>query len=122
MISGNHHSDIDRLAEDMNVPFQTAATYDDLLPASYRNPHDVVEAATLTLDFLGQELRVDRLNDIHDWLWLAGRPMPPRPLYYQIALRRQIVVHERMDLHLTWDRVRLFLKPIPRYLLHEQFW
>lgn len=71
----------------------------------------------MAIEFLRQELGVGRLNDIHDWLWLVGRPMPPRPLYYQKAARRDIVVHEQMDLHLIWDNKRMFLKPIPRYLL-----
>lgn len=48
--------------------------------------------------------------------------MPPRPLYYQKAVGRDIVVHEQMDLHLVWDSKRMFLKPIPRYLFVLGFW
>ena len=101
---------------------QKPSSYDDLLPASYRTSNDDIEPPTLTIDFLKKELQVVRLNDIHDWLWLAGRPMPARPPYYQKALRRDIVVHERMDMHLVWVDNRIFLKPIPRYLLDQQFW
>ncbi|KAL8910029.1 MAG: hypothetical protein Q9171_004655 [Xanthocarpia ochracea] len=110
------------IAEDAALDMQKPSSYDDLLPASYRTSNDDIEPPTLTIDFLKQELQVERLNDIHDWLWLAGRPMPARPLYYQKALRRDIVVHERMDLHLVWVDNRIFLKPIPRYLLDQQFW
>lgn len=77
---------------------------------------------TLTTSFLQKELGVERLNAIQSWMWMVGRPMPPRPLYYQKAIGRRIVVHEQMDLHLVWDEQRIFLKPIPPYLLEQSFW
>ena len=76
----------------------------------------------MKIELLRQELGVGRLDDIHNWLWLVGRPMPPRPLHYQKAARRDAVVHEQMDLHLVWDDQRMFLKPIPRYLFDLNFW
>ena len=97
-------------------------TLDDLLPASHRTSDDDVLSPTLTTSFLKKELGVDRLNRIHYWLWLVGRPMPPRPLYYQKVLGRKLVIHEQMDFHLVWDEQRMFLKPIPRYLLDEIVW
>lgn len=100
----------------------TSTPYDNLLPASYRTQDDDVVVPTLTTNFLKKELGVKRLNDIHPWLWMVGRPMPPRPLYYHKAIGRQIVVHEQMDLHLVWDEQRIFLKPIPPYLFEENFW
>jgi hypothetical protein len=56
------------------------------------------------------------------WLWIAGRPTPPRPLHYQLLLRREIFVTERMDMHLVWTTGRIFLKPLPRFLLEPRFW
>ena len=101
---------------------QSQTTYDDLLPASYRTADDDLHYPALTGSFLKKELGVDRLNRIHYWLWLVGRPMPPRPLYYQKALGRELVIHEQADLHLVWDEQRIFLKPVPRYLLDENVW
>ena len=101
---------------------QGAPSYHDYLPASHHTPGGGLEPPKMTNDFLRQELGVGRLNDIHNWLWLVGRPMPPRPLHYQKAAQRGIVVHEQMDLHLIWDNKRMFLKPIPRYLLDQKFW
>ncbi|KAL7924499.1 hypothetical protein ACQKWADRAFT_319557 [Trichoderma austrokoningii] len=69
-----------------------------------------------------EELSVKKLNDIHDWLWLAGRPGAPRSLSYQQSSSREIVVDERADMHLVWIPGRIFLKPIPRYLLDHGFW
>ena len=99
-----------------------ASTFDDLLPASYRTPEEDVAPPTLNAFFLRKELEVDRLNSIHDWLWLVGRPRPPRPLYYQRAVGRNIVLHEQADVHCVWDERRIFLKPVPRWLLERQVW
>jgi hypothetical protein len=48
--------------------------------------------------------------------------MPPRPLHYQLLLRREIMVAEQMDMHLVWTTGRIFIKPVPRFLLHPRFW
>jgi hypothetical protein len=66
---------------------------------------------------------VDRLNKIDEYLWLAGRPMPPRPLNYQVAASREIMTDERIDMHLVWESERkVHIKPVPRYLFSSQFW
>jgi uncharacterized membrane protein len=69
-----------------------------------------------------KELDLRRLNNVFDWLWIAGRPMPPRPLHQQVLLSREIFVTEKMDMHLVWTTGRMFLKPIPRFLLEPRFW
>ena len=69
-----------------------------------------------------EELDLQRLNSIHDWLWIAGRPMLLRALHYQFLLRREIFIAERMDMHLVRTAGRIFLKPVPRFLLEPRFW
>ncbi|KAH6970503.1 hypothetical protein BKA56DRAFT_678494 [Ilyonectria sp. MPI-CAGE-AT-0026] len=69
-----------------------------------------------------KELDLLRLTSIHGWLWLAGRPMPPRPLHRQLLVGRDVIVTEQMDMHLVWTTGRIFLKPIPRFLLEPLFW
>ncbi|ROV90934.1 hypothetical protein VMCG_09992 [Cytospora schulzeri] len=101
--------------------------YDSLLPASYRVVvNQVPRLFTPNLhdddDFLERELDLRRLDSIFNWLWVTGRPMPPRPLHYQLVLGREITVAERMDMHLVWTTGRIFLKPVPRFLLHPRFW
>lgn len=101
----------------------------DLLPASYHycedsgkhsvaNPADDVEA------FLGRELSLMRLEQMMKHLWFAGAPRPPTQLHLQVAEGRTIVVADQMDLHLIWNtnNGKIFLKPIPRYLLNQGFW
>lgn len=94
-----------------------------LLPATWRTREDNIVVAQPAPDFLRRELVAERLEDMHRWLWLAGRPMPPRPLHHQLVLGREVVVSEKIELHLVWTyQNRLFLKPLPRYLLDAGFW
>lgn len=56
-------------------------------------------------------------------LWLAGSKRPPTQLHFQVAMGRQIIVDERMDHHLVWDNSgRIFLRPIPLFLLDHTVW
>lgn len=118
--------------------------YDDnpalLLPASRRTQDDDLIAPNLSAvssrpgnpdgalisaevyQFVDYELDIDRLDHIYDWLWIAGRPMPPRPLHQQRLLEREISITERLDLHLVWTTGRIFIKPLPKFLLEPTFW
>lgn len=53
---------------------------------------------------------------------VVGRPMPPRALHLQRIKLREVCPTEQMDLHLAWSPRRIFIKPIPRYLLDAGFW
>jgi hypothetical protein len=77
---------------------------------------------TPRLDFLEYDLGVARLNRIHKWLWLAGLRRHPRPLHQQKSESREIMLVERMDMHLVWIDNTIYLKPIPRYLLDNNSW
>ncbi|KAF3929363.1 hypothetical protein ABW19_dt0201455 [Dactylella cylindrospora] len=95
----------------------------NFLPATYRTGRDHISIPSYDdLDFLQRELLVPRLDSIRKHLWLVGRPMPPRPLHYQLVLSREIVITESMELHLVWAGSRIFIKPIPAYLLDADFW
>lgn len=48
--------------------------------------------------------------------------MPPRPLHLQRIKMRETFVTEQMDLHLVWYSKRIYIKPIPRFLLDPRFW
>lgn len=97
----------------------------NLLPATYRTEEDNIVAARPTSAFLHHDLVPNRLEEMKKWLKYAGRPMPPRPLHYQLVLGREIVVSENIELHLIWtygSPSRIFLKPLPNYLLEAEFW
>ena len=94
-----------------------------LLPATTRGRDRRISVPQLDdLAILQRELLVKRLDDIAHWLWVCGRPMPPRPLHHQVLLSRKIVVTEKAELHLVWYRNRMMIKPIPPYLLDPDFW
>lgn len=95
-----------------------------LLPASTRTADQTIVCPGDDMhSFLQKDLCVDRLNKIDSYLWLAGRPMPPRPLNYQVASSREITTDDRIDMHLVWESTqKVHIKPIPRYLFSSQFW
>jgi hypothetical protein len=101
------------------------ADFSDLLPAATRTIDDdlmVPSTSDEVLEFLSKDLSVQKLNSIHNQLWIAGHPTPPRHLSYQTALSRDIVLSEKMELHLLWKAKRIYIKPLPRYLLAVGFW
>ncbi|OAA54618.1 hypothetical protein ISF_08219 [Cordyceps fumosorosea ARSEF 2679] len=94
-----------------------------LLPALYRKESgDLAAVGQHVMACVEEELDLRRLASIHGWLWVAGLPLPPRALHHQLLLGREIFVTERMDMHLVWTAGRIFLKPIPRFLLDRAFW
>lgn len=95
-----------------------------ILPATYRHRYRVHLVSDSVSSFLDAEFDVSKLNKIHKWLWLCGLPSSPRPLHYQQLKGREIVISEQLDLHLLWSPSpsRIFIKPLPRYLLSPRFW
>ncbi|KAI9858473.1 MAG: hypothetical protein M1830_006334 [Pleopsidium flavum] len=72
--------------------------------------------------FLSIELDVSRLNELHKHLWLAGLPTGARALHRQKLMDREIVLTEQADLHLVWYQNRIFIKPLPTFLLRQSMW
>ncbi|KAF2140837.1 uncharacterized protein K452DRAFT_288247 [Aplosporella prunicola CBS 121167] len=67
-------------------------------------------------------MNMERLNAVHQHLWFAGLPVCARPLHRQRIMERQVVITEQADLHLLWLESRIFIKPLPAYLLNYDFW
>ncbi|KAK4171464.1 hypothetical protein QBC36DRAFT_366363 [Triangularia setosa] len=96
---------------------------EDQFPASYRRDNELEAPQGIPpLSWIEEELNPTRLHKIINYLWLAGRPVPPRPLHYQVMLGREIVISEPIDMHLVWGNGKIYIKPIPRYLLNLRFW
>jgi len=72
--------------------------------------------------FLCAFFDLSRFNAIRKMLWLIAVHGAPRSLYYQKFLRREIVIAEELDLHLVWAKSRIFIKPLPDFLLNYDFW
>jgi hypothetical protein len=71
---------------------------------------------------LDQDLRTPALDKIYSHLWLAGLPKAARPIHRQILLGRTIVITENPNEHLVWNANRIFIKPLPEYLISHEFW
>jgi hypothetical protein len=93
-----------------------------LLPATHRTKQDHIVVPQPNIEFLEKELLVSRINEVQDWLWLCGRPRPPRPLHFQRLLQRNIIITENPELHMVWSVKEMFIKPMPPYLLDQDFW
>jgi hypothetical protein len=58
----------------------------------------------------------------HLWIMTTMSSANINPLHRQRIKGREIVLTEDPRLHLVWIHDRIFIKPIPRYLLSHVFW
>ncbi|GAB1317806.1 hypothetical protein MFIFM68171_08016 [Madurella fahalii] len=80
------------------------------------NPADDISA------FLRREQSLGGVADMLKHLWFAGAERLATPLHFHAAVGREITIADRMDLHLLWaNKGRLFVKPVPRFLLDPAF-
>ncbi|RYP50540.1 hypothetical protein DL768_003936 [Monosporascus sp. mg162] len=89
---------------------------------TFRERIEVVGDDETLFRFLDAEFSLRRLDAIYSKLWRVGYPRPPRPLTTQVELGRTIVLTHALDMHLVWGGGKIFLKPLPRYLLEPEFW
>jgi uncharacterized membrane protein len=93
------------------------------LPILYRDSKNHLHKVEDDIDrYFENELDVSRLSEIHKHLWLAGLSIPARPLHRQVMMGRDVIVVEQADLHLTWIGRRIFVKPLPAFLLSHLHW
>jgi hypothetical protein len=73
---------------------------------------------------LSSELLTTDLDNIAPYLWLVATQQSSHvsPLHQQIVKGRTITITEDPSLHCTWIYDRVFLKPIPAFLLSWGFW
>jgi hypothetical protein len=75
-------------------------------------------------DVLEREIMTPDLNRMAPNLWLVAKPSSDHcnPLHEQLVRGRNVVITENPELHLCWIDSKVFIKPIPRYLLSWAFW
>lgn len=87
-------------------------------------PSVMLNDSTHMRQFLKKELYSKELETIAPRLWvmttLSSRNI--NPLHRQRVKGREIIVTEEPRLHLVWIHDRIFIKPLPRYLLSQEFW
>jgi hypothetical protein len=76
------------------------------------------------LPFVEKDIPTQSLNQKSPWLWLVATPKSTHvsALHAQISRGRNIVITEDPELHLVWISNRVFIKPLPAYLLSYAFW
>ncbi|KAL2116419.1 hypothetical protein VTJ04DRAFT_8587 [Mycothermus thermophilus] len=92
----------------------------DYLPGEPNIPlNDKTIAEDLEEEFATRDL--DRLTP---WLWLVATQSSSHisSLTHQRVRGRQIIITENPGLHLVWHYNRVFVKPLPKYLLSHTFW
>ncbi|KAI5859491.1 hypothetical protein GGS23DRAFT_616181 [Durotheca rogersii] len=74
--------------------------------------------------YLESELATRDLDRLAPHLWLVGKQDSSHisSLTHQLVRGRQIVITEKPELHLVWYYDRVFVKPLPKYLLSHAFW
>lgn len=140
--SNNHQSYIKAIAR---VPFdKSRQLYHDLeiqLPGKIRrkpsdkNPGHPTKThlpgcPQLQLDsqdievYFRQEIATEELDAFEPRLWLVAKQDSAHisSLTEQIVRGRNVVITEKPRLHLVWAFDRVFIKPLPKYLLSWAFW
>ena len=105
--------DLNNVTPSLGKPF--------LLPGNPRIDLRNVEQLTA---FMYRELRAKDLDDMAPKLWVLSTQSSANisPLHRQQVKHREIVVTEDPKLHLVWMYDRVFIKPLPRYLMSRRFW
>ncbi|KAN0102592.1 hypothetical protein V8E51_010905 [Hyaloscypha variabilis] len=71
---------------------------------------------------LREDMLLPRLNKIHQYLWWCSKMRQAPALHEKLMGKHEIVVTEQADLHLVCPTGRIFIKPLPMYLLCHQLW
>ena len=111
----------------LSVPF----TQESELYKSYASspnlpghPRVSLQDARRLRSFLYRELWAVDLERMAPHLWIMSTQSGTNisPLHQQKVRGREIIVTEDPRLHLVWIHDRIFIKPLPRYLLSHYFW
>ena len=88
------------------------------------HPRVPLQDAPRLRDFLRRELWAIDLERMAPHLWIMSTQSSSNvsPLHLQKVKGREIVVTEDPRLHLVWIYDRVFIKPLPKYLLSYTFW
>lgn len=87
-------------------------------------PLTVLNDTPAVQQFLEKELWPKDLELMAPRLWIMSTfsSSNVNPLHRQRVKGREIVVTEEPRLHLVWIHDRIFVKPLPQYLLSHEFW
>jgi hypothetical protein len=112
-------SKANQLVEDLEP--STKAPQMTTLPGQ---PSIALNDSTHVRRFLENEFCSQDLETMAPRLWIMATFSSANinPLHHQRVKGREIIVTEKSRLHLVWIHNRIFIKPLPRYLLSRAFW
>ncbi len=86
--------------------------------------HPQVSLSNDSLAFLKNEILTPELDIPPPHLWLVATQGSDHvsALHHQLVRGRTIMITENPKLHLLWNDNRVYIKPIPSYLLNHAFW
>ncbi|KAI9744280.1 MAG: hypothetical protein M1818_002432 [Claussenomyces sp. TS43310] len=93
-------------------------------PALPGQPQLLLSNVDSLRDHLALEFTTAILDSLSQHFWLIATPDSTHisSLTHQIVRGRSLVVTEKGYLHLLWYHDRIFIKPLPKYLLSRAFW
>ena len=72
--------------------------------------------------FISNQLDIQRLEAIQSYLWLISLIGPARSLHELVMAGRQVIITERTDMHMVWHASKIYIKPLPDFLLCHGIW
>ncbi|KAF2128749.1 hypothetical protein P153DRAFT_291847 [Dothidotthia symphoricarpi CBS 119687] len=87
-------------------------------------PHIALNDSLALSNFLIGELECSDLDEMTSFLWMMTSQSSANipALHWQHVKGRDIVLTEDPKLHLIWSYDKIYIKPVPTYLLSRSFW
>lgn len=97
---------------------------DQKKPATLPNHPQIILDDPFLHNHLVREFRTGYLDRFSPHLWLVATQSHSHisSLTHQLVRRRNIIISEDPRLHLLWYHDRIYIKPLPPYLLSHAFW
>ncbi|PQE16466.1 subtilisin-like serine protease protein [Rutstroemia sp. NJR-2017a WRK4] len=88
------------------------------------HPQILLQDTTELIAFISKDLCTPILEKLSPRLWWMSTQSSAHigPLHHQAVKQRNIIISENPELHLVWYYDRIFIKPLPKYLLTFDFW
>jgi hypothetical protein len=112
-------SDLDILGDNSTVNAISAANTS--LPG---NPRIKILDDVAIRSYVYKDLWAEALENLAPRLWFLSTQshLNVSALHHQVVKGRTIVLTEDPGLHLVWFHSRIYIKPLPKYLMSFQFW
>lgn len=112
------------LSSTAEPPFALAHQLTSSHRALSGHPWTLAHNRSTVLDLLDREFCSWELDRVAPKLWWMSKQDSASisPLHRQAVKRRTVVVTEDPKLHLVWIYDRIFIKPLPHYIVSFDFW